>query len=58
MYPEINLKAARLRSDEARKLLSTGVDPVYQRKKEKLLLVERSGETFEKVGRGMVRQAG
>ena len=51
VYPEISLKDARLRRDEARKLLSTGVDPVLQRKKDRLLQVERSGETFEKVGR-------
>jgi integrase len=51
VYPEISLKEARLRRDEARKLLSTRVDPLQQRKKEKLLQTEQSGETFEKVGR-------
>ena len=51
VYPEISLKDARLRRDEARKLLSTGVDPVIQRKKDKLLQMERSGETLEKIGR-------
>jgi integrase len=51
VYPEISLKDARLRRDEARKLLSTRVDPLQQRKKEKLLQAEQSGETFEKVGR-------
>jgi integrase len=45
------LKDARQLCDEARKLLSTGVDPVLQRKKDRLIQVERSGETFEKVGR-------
>jgi hypothetical protein len=51
VYPKISLKDARLRCDEARKLLSTHVDPLRQRKKEKLLQTEQSGETFEKVGR-------
>jgi hypothetical protein len=51
VYPEISLKEARLRRDEARKLLSTRVDPLQQRKEEKLLQTEQSGETFEKVGR-------
>lgn len=51
VYPDLNLKNARARRDEARKLLSSGVDPVCQRKKDKLLQAERSGETFEKVGR-------
>ena len=51
VYPEISLKDARLRRDEARKLLSTRVDPFQQRKKKKLLQAEQSGETFEKVGR-------
>jgi hypothetical protein len=45
------LKDARQLCDEARKLLSTGVDPVLQRKKDRLIQVERSGETFEKIGR-------
>jgi hypothetical protein len=47
--PEVSLKDARLRRDEARKLLSTGVDAVHQRKKDKLLQLQRSGETFEKI---------
>jgi integrase len=51
VYPDIKLKDARQLCDEARKLLSTGVDPVLQRKKDRLIQVERSGETFEKVGR-------
>jgi hypothetical protein len=44
VYPDIKLKDARLLCDEARKLLSTGVDPVLQRKKDRLIQVERSGE--------------
>jgi hypothetical protein len=51
VYPEISLKDARLRCEEARKLLSARVDPLQQRKKEKLLQTQQAGETFEKVGR-------
>ena len=51
VYPEASLKDARLRRDDARKLLSTGVDPAQERKKSKLLQVQRSEETFEKIGR-------
>jgi len=50
--PEISLKDARLRRDEARKLLSTREDPLQQRKKEKLLQTEQSGETFERIPPG------
>ena len=47
VYPEVSLKDVRLHRNEARKLLSIGVDPVHQRKKDKLLQLQRSGETFE-----------
>jgi hypothetical protein len=51
VYPEVSLKEACLLRDEVRKLLSTGVDPVRQRKKDRLLQLQRSGETFKKIGR-------
>ncbi len=51
VYPETSLKRARERCDEARKLLSNGVDPSQQRKTEKLIRVERAEDTFEKIGR-------
>jgi hypothetical protein len=51
VYPEISLKDARLRRDEARKLFSARVGPLQQRKKERLLQTQQAGETFEKVGR-------
>ncbi len=50
-YPETNLKEARARRDEARMLLSKGVDPSQQRKLDKLLRAERAKDTFEKIGR-------
>ena len=51
VYPETNLKEARARCDEARKLLSDGIDPSQQRKVDKLVRAERSEDTFEKIGR-------
>jgi hypothetical protein len=42
-YPEITLKEARVRSDDARKLLAHAIDPGEQRKV--------SGNTFEVVAR-------
>jgi hypothetical protein len=51
VYPETRLKNARARCDEARKLLGDGVDPSQQRKVDRLVRVERSEETFEKIGR-------
>jgi hypothetical protein len=51
VYPETSLKDARARCDEARKLLSDGVDPSQQRKVDRLVRAERSEDTFEKIGR-------
>jgi len=51
VYPETNLKGARARCDEARKLLSDGIDPSQQRKVDRLVRAERSEDTFEKIGR-------
>lgn len=49
-FPEVGLKDARTRCDEARKLLSSGVDPSRQPKAAKLVRAE-SEDTFEKIGR-------
>jgi integrase len=51
VYPETSLKEARARCDEARKLLSDGIDPSQQRKVDRLVRAERSEDTFEKIGR-------
>ena len=51
VYPETSLKEARARCDEARMLLSDGVDPSQQRKVDRLVRAERSEDTFEKIGR-------
>ncbi len=50
-YPEVSLKLARERRDEARKLLATGIDPGEQRKAEKQAKAEAGSNTFEAIGR-------
>lgn len=51
VYPDVSLKAARERRDEARRLLAAGVDPSESRKAEKAARVERSTNSFELVAR-------
>jgi integrase len=46
-YPDVSLKRAREKRDEARRLLADGVDPNVQRKTERAA----STETFEAIGR-------
>ena len=50
VYPDISLKDARIRRDEARKLLANGIDPGQVRKAQKAEAIEDSN-TFEKVAR-------
>lgn len=50
-YPDVSLAAARDRRDEARKLLSSEVDPSQNRKARKLAGQEAALNTFEAVAR-------
>jgi integrase len=50
VYPEVSLKEARDKRDEARKLLASGVDPAENRKAMKAAQMA-NGETFEVVTR-------
>lgn len=50
-YPEISLKDARARRDEARKLLANGIDPSENRKVQKAAKVERAANSFEVIAR-------
>lgn len=50
-YPEVTLAQARVRRDEARRLLASGVDPSAHRKAEKLAGEERAANSFEVVAR-------
>lgn len=50
-YPEVSLKDARERRDEARKLLASSIDPGAKRKAEKVARAEAGANTFEVIAR-------
>jgi integrase len=50
-YPDVGLKDARVRRDEARKLLANDVDPSENRKVQKAARTERAANSFEVVAR-------
>lgn len=51
VYPDVGLKEARDRRDEACKLLAKGVDPSIERKVQKAATIERAANSFEAVAR-------
>ena len=51
VYPEVSLKEAREKKDQARKLLSENIDPSSAKKEEKLKKYLNSETTFELVAR-------
>jgi hypothetical protein len=51
VYPDVSLKDARDRRDEARRLLANGIDPSEHRKANKAAIVERAANSFEVVAR-------
>ncbi|EGV18770.1 tyrosine-type recombinase/integrase [Thiocapsa marina] len=50
-YPDVGLKEARERRDDARKLLAAGVDPGAARKAQKAARIERATNSFEVIAR-------
>ena len=50
-YPDISLAEARLRRDEARKLLANGIDPGDAKKAKRAARVENAANSFEVVAR-------
>lgn len=50
-YPDVSLKQARERRDDARKLIADGIDPSEMRKARKRSAVERDANSFEAVAR-------
>jgi integrase len=50
-YPDVSLKDARERRDEARKLLANGIDPGMNRRVQKLAQTVQAENSFEVVGR-------
>jgi integrase len=51
VYPEVGLKEARDRREEAKRQLGEGVDPSVERKVRKVATVERAANSFEAVAR-------
>ena len=51
VYPDVSLKQARERRDDARKLVADGVDPSENRKATKAARADRAGNSFEVVAR-------
>ncbi len=51
VYPDVSLKDARDRRDEARKLLANAIDPGENRKVQKAAKVERAANSFEAIAR-------
>ncbi len=51
VYPDVGLKEARERRDEARKLLADGVDPSTNRKAQKAARADLAANTFELIAR-------
>ncbi|KHL06411.1 UNVERIFIED_CONTAM: integrase [Mumia flava] len=51
VYPDVGLKEARDRREEAKRLLGEGIDPSVERKVQKVATVERAANSFEAVAR-------
>lgn len=51
VYPDVGLKDARAKRDEARKMLADGVDPGENRKACKATRIERAANSFEVIAR-------
>jgi len=51
VYPDVGLKAAREKRDDARRLLADDIDPGENRKIQKAARFERAGNSFEVVAR-------
>jgi len=51
VYPEVTLKEAREKRDEARKKIADGIDPAQQRKAAKVMQAEQTSNSFEAIAR-------
>lgn len=51
MYPDVSLKAARIRRDELRTLLANGIDPGVHRKVMESARTDRAANSFEVIAR-------
>lgn len=55
-YPEIGLAAARKKRDEARRLQSDGLDPVMERKREKLAAAFKAASSFGDIAKEYIEK--
>ncbi len=53
-YPDVSLKEARERRDEARKLLANGIDPAEQKQRDKRTAMVSAANTFSVVAKAYV----
>lgn len=53
-YPEVGLKEARLKRDEARVEIGRGGDPARRKREEKIAAYIRAGDTFESVAHDFI----
>jgi integrase len=51
VYPDTSLKQARIKRDEAMRLLAAGTDPSQQRKTDKLMAKAAAANTFESIAK-------
>jgi integrase len=51
VYPEVSLKAARAKRDDARRLLAEGIDPSEHRQQSKNTIAAKAANSFEAVAR-------
>ena len=49
VYPEVSLKEARLKRDDARKQIADGDDPAAMRKMDKVIKLAAAANTFEAI---------
>jgi integrase len=50
-YPDVSLRDARDRRDEARKLIASGIDPSERKQAEKRSAIKAAGDSFEVIAR-------
>lgn len=50
-YPRVSLREARNRRDEARNMLTKGIDPAYEKKRNKLRAYAAAGNSFTDISR-------
>ena len=56
VYPDVSLKQARERREQARKLLADGIDPAEQRQAARLAQRQAAADSFEVIGREFIER--